>query len=73
MYHSYRLDGNPITTLLNYYNIEHITSVQSNNNEVMFEFYEVRDLPSWVRSGGCRQPLFDKHILQLQRCPVGHD
>jgi hypothetical protein len=57
MYHSFMLDRNPITVSLNYYSIEHITSVQSNNNEAIFELYEVVDLPSGIRSGGFTQPF----------------
>ena len=48
---------NPITVSLIYYSIEHITSVQSNNNEAIFELYEVVDLPSGIRSGGFTQPF----------------
>ena len=65
-------DGNPITASLVYYGIEHTTSVQSNNDEYIFEFYEVRDPSSPIRSGGCTQPFVDWRIARLQRCPVGH-
>ena len=63
---------NPITVSLIYYSIEHITSVQSNNDECIFEFYEVRDPPSSIRSGGCTQPFVNWRIARLQCCSVRH-